>query len=783
MNSLEMPLKYKFFAYIFVGVMVPLVIAGFFTYESAANEVVSKLTDHLNSVATVQEERVNEAVNSYIEQAKLIASRTALRNRLREYKKNRDEEIIDELRAIIYDAQNSITGINEVTIYDERGDFVVSTREISHEPIFEVLSKHGGVNKFVLDGLVKDDEGNLCAVLYGPLILDGEQIGVIKMDSSASKVTAIAEDHTGLGETGEVILAERTADGGARFLTPLRFDADAALARTIEKDQTNIPVIPAISGREWTLIDGGAVDYRGNNVFAVTRFVDSVGWGIVAKIDRDEVMQSVYALGDVYRNALLSFLLMTLVIAGYLSRSFTMPIMYVAEKARNLQRGMFGERVNIKSKDELGYLAESFNLMAEKLQGIYKELEDKVNQRTSELEEAKAKDEAMLANIGDGLVFTDMKMKIVFVNKAGLEILGWNADEMVGKVWTDVIRANDGDGRKIELEKLPIYEVLAPKSKKHIARTSTATSYYYTRKNGMVFPVVDTASVVMLKGEPVGGIIIFRDITKDKDIDKAKTEFVSLVSHQLRTPLAAVNWYSEMLLNGDIGALSGEQSKTLRDIKLSNRRMIDLVNDLLNVSRLELGTFSVDPEPTNVVDLMRRVVEQEKRSMLRKKKIDLKLDVEEGIPDINLDPKLMWIIFENLLSNSVKYTPEGGAVTIGMRVKSKGTEYNKIALNEDCLCLIVEDTGYGIPKAAREKVFDKLYRAENIKDKEAGGTGLGLYMVKSIVEHAKGQIWFESPLKSDKKDGPGTAFYVTIPLSGMKKKGGGTEMTFVKHDH
>ncbi len=259
-------------------------------------------------------------------------------------------------------------------------------------------------------------------------------------------------------------------------------------------------------------------------------------------------------------------------------------------------------------------------------------------------------------------------------------------------------------------------------------------------------------------GKPLKMIGVNFDITKEKEIDQAKTEFVSLASHQLRTPLSTIGWYSEMLLAEDVGKLNAEQKSYLEEVYKGNQRMVGLVNALLNVSRIDLGTFAVEPKPTDLREVATIHI-KELTPQIEAKKIIFKQDFVADLPIINVDPKLMGIIFQNLLSNAVKYTPEGGTVTCSLTVKNKD------------ILIAVGDTGYGIPTAQQDKIFTKLFRADNVRRKETEGTGLGLYIVKAIVDQSAGKTWFESV--EDK----GTTFYVSLPLKGMKSKQGNKELT------
>ncbi len=274
------------------------------------------------------------------------------------------------------------------------------------------------------------------------------------------------------------------------------------------------------------------------------------------------------------------------------------------------------------------------------------------------------------------------------------------------------------------------------------------------RKNGELF--TSTINIYPLLDED-GNSNIFvatqRDITREIEIDRMKTDFISLASHQLRTPLSGMKWFLEMLLGGDMGKLSKEQHDAIENIDKSNERMIALVASLLNISRIESGRIIVDPEPTDLVALAQGVIDELKIKYDDKKQ-SLIISADKNLPKINLDPKLVRQVFLNLLTNANKYTQEKGEVIIFISQK-----------DQDVL-VQVSDDGYGIPEQEQRKIFERFYRASNVVKKETDGTGLGLYLVKAIVESSGGKIWFKSQV--DK----GTSFWFTFPLKGVKAKKG-----------
>lgn len=398
-------------------------------------------------------------------------------------------------------------------------------------------------------------------------------------------------------------------------------------------------------------------------------------------------------------------------------------------------------------------LKEAKDALFHVLQDVAKE-KDKAEILAHELEKFKI----ALDGTSDHVVITDQNGIILYANAALERITGFSPKEVVGK--KAGIKELWGGNMEQEFY-AQLWHTIKIEKKPFVGEITNR------RKNGVLYQALSSISPILTKdGDLEFFIGIERDITKEKEIDQAKTEFVSLASHQLRTPLSTVNWYAEMLLSGDAGAINEEQKKYLDEIYKGNQRMVELVNALLNVSRLELGTFTLEPEPTDIIDISRIAV-KEVRPMVENKKITLSEKYAPDIPKVNVDPKLTRIIFQNLISNAAKYTPENGTVDVTVELRKKGDAVGGVSVVADSLYVAVADTGYGIPKAQEDKIFTKLFRADNVKEHDTEGTGLGLYIIKSIVEHSKGKVWFVS------QENKGTTFHVLLPLTGMKKKEGG----------
>jgi PAS domain S-box-containing protein len=343
----------------------------------------------------------------------------------------------------------------------------------------------------------------------------------------------------------------------------------------------------------------------------------------------------------------------------------------------------------------------------------------------------------------DHIVITDTQGKIIYANKAAETVTGFSFAEMQEKTPGDLW----GGLMDKEFYK-HFWEIIS------IQKQAYQGEFLNKRKNKETYYAEATVSPVLNESNEVLFYVgVERDVTKLKEVDRMKTEFISLASHQLRTPLSAIKWYLEMLLAGDAGKLTAQQEDFVSNINISNERMIDLVNALLNVSRIESGRIIIEPHPTNVNDLIEGVI-NEVNVRAREKKIKIVMSVQKGVPLVKMDPRLIRNALMNLLTNAVKYSPNNTEIAV------------KAVKDKEFVIFEVTDHGYGIPKEDQEKVFSKFYRGKNIVKFDTNGNGIGLYLVKSIIKASGGDIWFESVVNH------GSTFWFKIPIVGVPAKQG-----------
>jgi PAS domain S-box-containing protein len=348
----------------------------------------------------------------------------------------------------------------------------------------------------------------------------------------------------------------------------------------------------------------------------------------------------------------------------------------------------------------------------------------------------KALSDALFLSIGDGAVATDERARISRVNQSALNLLGYKEDDLLGRWFPEAIPACDESGNPIPNIDLAI-------TQSFIAGHAITARYYYRKKDGSLLPAAISVSPIILDGKPVGAIEVFRDITDELAVDRVKSEFLSLASHQLRTPATAVKNYIAMLRDGYAGDLNEAQYAYATKAYDNNERQLAIVNDLLIVATTESKSLVLRKAKTNLCELIKEVIDQYV-GVLKNKNQNLTVDLPPEEITLDVDPSYFKMVVDNLLSNASKYTPHGGDVAISLSRRG-----NEIRLS-------VSDTGVGIAPADMGKLFKKFMRIDNSLSSEVGGSGIGLYLLKQIVELHDGKISVKS------RPGKGTIFTVSM---------------------
>ena len=356
-----------------------------------------------------------------------------------------------------------------------------------------------------------------------------------------------------------------------------------------------------------------------------------------------------------------------------------------------------------------------------------------------ELEEA-SRSHAILESVADGVVVTDPENKITFMNSSAEDILGIRVEE-------------------ISDNSLSLFENIFDRENSSWMQTirewSTDQDTYETGDTYAEQLELENGRIALVHLAPVnfqndflGTVSIFRDITHEVEVDRLKSEFVATVSHELRTPMTSIRGYVDVLLMGAAGALNENQEHFLKIVKSNTERLTILVNDLLDVSRIESGRITISPEALDLRGLTEDVLADNlRRSQEENKPITFSMDAPNTLPLVYGDGDRVRQVIGNLVENAYRYTPANGQVVVHLH-----------AVNGSEVQIDVQDTGVGVDEKDKEKIFERFYRGEDPLVLAAAGNGLGLSIVKQLVEMHKGKIWMES-----EGEGMGSTFSFTLP--------------------
>jgi PAS domain S-box-containing protein len=358
-------------------VLFPLLLAQYIVYLASADSLTRRVLNHLESVAAIQEQRIKDILDRNIERLSLISSRTQLRLSLAAFVEDGKPEHRDNMNRILHDARSSMNDFRGISVLTLDGVVVASTNpeavgsDLSQDQAFLKGRKGNSVDTFLLN---KEDD--LRVVLSGPLVLGGRMLGVVAARARADTILDVVGDFSGLGETGETVLARPDDRGNAQFVTPLRFDSEAGLRRTLPREQANAPITRALSGEEGLFVEDA--DYRGEPVLAATRHIEGPGWGIVVKVDKAEALAPITGLRRFLILIALVSTVAVIVVAMWLERSVTRPIVNLSRVADKLSGEDQPRRSDSTRTSEVGRLARAFDDAASRLESSRYEL-SKVN--------------------------------------------------------------------------------------------------------------------------------------------------------------------------------------------------------------------------------------------------------------------------------------------------------------------------------------------------------------------------------------------------------------------
>lgn len=456
---------------------------------------------------------------------------------------------------------------------------------------------------------------------------------------------------------------------------------------------------------------------NGVQVLSAHHPVTHTGWAVVA----EEPVASIFApANDIAKITIFIFVTFGVISTGLsllFSRNLTRPIRVLVAGTSQLGEGNLDMRIPVSSKDEIGVLAERFNTMAGNLKRLI-----------SNLKTESTKLNMVLNSVGEGIIATNYLNNIIVTNVSSAVLVGVLPTDLVGKPFVSFFPLlKNGQPFELNVTVAGVYkEIVFIDPNKRLHYLDILVNKISNDPNGITT------------------IITLRDQTDEKELEMMKLDFVSMAAHELRTPLTAVRGYLGLLLTDEQSHLSEEGKQFVERAQASSKQLVGLISNLLNVSKIERGTLNMN---YSKIDWTRTVQDavNDQQFNAKTKHIELSYDgPTENVPLV-VDELAIKEVVNNLIANAINYTGNDGHISVGVRI-----EDSKIITT-------VKDDGIGIPENAIDRLFTKFYRVKGGIASGSGGTGLGLYISKSIVELHNGKIWVDSEY------GKGTTFSFSLP--------------------
>lgn len=532
---------------------------------------------------------------------------------------------------------------------------------------------------------------------------DSEEIGNLIKDFSGNgvlEVQVIDDQHYLLGtsdSTQQNSVGSKTNDNDVHQALLLGNTVTSQY-----KDQTT-------NDRIWKLVSPIISGDGSNEILGVVALTTNI----------ESVYQQISEITVIFLNSSLIAVALTVILSLFISRAITKPITEMTQQTIQMADGDYSGQVKVYSKDELGILSMAIN-----------DLSTKVEEAQETTESERRRLNSVLTHMTDGVIATDRRGIIVIINDKAMEMLNISQEMALGVSILKVLKID----QEYTLRKL--------------LENEDEMQFDFSTDE---VPVTLRGEFTLIQRETgfISGIVcVLHDVTKQEKIENERKEFVSNVSHELRTPLTSMRSYLEALLDG---AWKDPEiaPQFLRVTQEETDRMIRMIKDLLDLSRMDSGRAVLDLEYLNVNELFDHVIKRFEMmiqsSDKQSKAFSIKREFTERQLWVEVDADKMIQVLDNIMNNAIKYSPDGGTIKCGL------VETN------DSVVLSISDEGMGIPKRDLTNVFDRFFRVDKARARSMGGTGLGLAISKEVVQQHKGKIWVEST------EGKGTTFYISLP--------------------
>jgi len=681
--------------------LLPAAGVSVIAYTAIRNETQSTTRTQLQSVAVRQEQKINVLLREKLEEVSKFTNQLNVRSQLATYLETGDATAQQQLNKLLLEKRIEFPEIQQIYLTRPTGEVLAATLP---DLIGGRQAESAGMS---VRRDSRDDVNKLYVSL--PIEINRQDVAMTTVMFRMDDLTAVVQDYTGLGETGETMIVSR-GDPSATSLFPLRNETDAALQQSL----TSLDMASHV-GQVYD-----TESYQGKRTVTTVRAISSANWLMAVSIDRNEAFAASIQLQNILLIVMAATSVIIVLVALAMTRSITAPILKIVRTSRAIGEGDLTAKSDIVRRDEIGVLSDSINKMGASLQSYV----DRVRGQRSRLE-------TILNTATESILAIDGTGAVVMANKSAAELSGRKVSDIVDRPITETFTWQRG-GHEAAVDYVP-------------RETRTYNDLEYVGPTGDVHYVKLIISPV--RSEPtqlIQAIVTVHDETKSRELENMKIDFVSMAAHELRTPLAALRGYLELAMYKTREKPSDEFGGLMDKALRSTADLNGLISNLLDVSRIERGALVLDMQKVDIAQIIRRVIE-DSQVLAHDKQMTLAYDGPQSDCLVHGDEMALREVVTNLLSNAIKYTGENGRVTI--RLQKQADRYN----------VSVEDTGIGIPKRALSHLFTKFYRVHGGLDSGSTGTGLGLFITKSILERHNGTITVDS------QEGVGSTFTFTLP--------------------
>lgn len=790
-------LTQRFAIWFVLVALLPIMLVGYGLLHVFTKEISQAAIQQVASIADKKIEQIDSYLQERINDANFIQASDITRQAIDEFAQvfrqsgadSMQYRALDKRYRAHYERYLAGTGYSDLLLISSDGWIVFSA---SHEADFatNLLDgpyQHAGLGE-VFRQLRRTWQSNLSSFEYYPpsqgaivafvavpIVIDGDFHGVLALQIYSEHVFDVLTNNIGLGKSGETIVTRKEGKNTARIVAPLREDPAAVLKRTIALDQS--PLALSVSNSlDAKPGEGVVTDFRGRSVIAAWRHLSRMHWGIVVQMDVEEALASVASIRVMGLIMLAIACLLTLLGAWLFNRRVVVPLKNLNYYAQKISAGNIKYQIPVAGWDEVGQLAEAFDLMTERLAISYRHLEARVTERTARLEqlntELAIKEEetrSVVEHMVDCVVTTDERGVMLSVNPVMKKLFGYTVGEVIGQNVAILVPEPDGGKHEYYMQRY----CRTGHGQQFVGRPQLSGGHSVglgrevvgMHKDGTLIPLYLAVSEYF-----VGGKRHFTGVMRDmrehvqirQDLEQArhdaelanrtKSIFLAAMSHEIRTPMNGVIGMLDVLNQTNLSAYQREMTDLIRESAFA---LLEIIEDILDFSKIEAGKLELEQAPISLEKVIERACGT-LAHMAASKEVELILFVDPALPRSVLGDALrLRQILINLINNAIKFSsgmPHPGRVM----VKATLAEIT----NDDAARVIfqVVDNGIGMDEAVRERLFTPFSQGDISTTRRFGGTGLGLTISRWLVEFMQGDISVRS------KPDMGTTFTVRMPF-------------------